>query len=130
MSNGITERTIVVIDDDDAVRESIVALLEVNRRDVVSFASAHDFLSSFRSLAYCLILDVAMPGMTGPELVRHLAARAALPPTILLTANTDDPACRTALLCGVHDVLEKPVAETTLLEAIDAAAARDKGNSS
>lgn len=125
---GSFERTIFIIDDDDAVRDSIVALLEINEREVASYASAQEFLAEFQGLAYCLLLDVEMPEMTGPDLVRRLADRAQLPPTVLLTANEEDPATLATLTYGVQLILAKPVAETVLLEAIDAAAAAHKGN--
>lgn len=114
--------TIVIVDDDDAVRDSMTALLEINGRNVLSYASAHEFLTNFNGPAYCLVLDVEMPGMSGPELVRYLSERAKLPPTVMLTAHAEERMTQATLSYGVHAILPKPTSETVLLAMIDQAA--------
>lgn len=120
--------TIFVVDDDDAVRDSISALLELNDRIVRPCASAQEFLACYHGQAYCLLLDVEMPEMTGLDLVKHLAQSDHLPPTVMLTAHAEEPATQAALQSGVHRILSKPSAEDVLLAAIDSAARAHRGN--
>ncbi len=120
--------TIFVVDDDDAVRDSISALLEINDRRVKACSSAIHFLEQYHDRAHCLLLDVEMPGMTGIELVTRLADQARLPPTVLMTAHSGEPTTKSMLLLGVHAILPKPTSELTLLAAIDGAVMTHKGN--
>lgn len=112
------QRVVHVIDDDDAVRESMAALLEINGYAVAPHASAAAFLDERPDNVLCLLLDVEMPGMTGPELVRVLADRDALPPTVLVTAHSEHRSARDTLALGVRRILGKPCAESDLLAAI------------
>lgn len=120
--------TIFVVDDDDAVRDSISALLEINDRDVRAFESAQHFLEHYQGNAYCLLVDFQMPYMNGLELVTHLADQSQLPPTVLLTAHSDEHTAKEVLSLGVHRILIKPASEDALLHAIDGAAAAVRGN--
>ena len=107
-----------VVDDDDAVRESMAALLEINGYAVATHPSAAAFLDEQPGNVLCLLLDVEMPGMTGPELVRILVGRDALPPTVLVTAHSEHRSARDTLPLGVRRILGKPCAENDLMEAI------------
>jgi FixJ family two-component response regulator len=111
-----------VVDDDESVRESLPDLLRQFGYTVQAFSSAEEFLGSgYGSQTRCLILDVAMPGMTGPELQRELIARGQEIPIVFITAHRDDTIRPRLLAQGAVECLFKPFSETALREAIDAA---------
>ena len=108
-----------VIDDDRFVRESIRRLIRSLGYTVEAFPSAADFLASPRLLeTACLVADVHMPAMTGPDLYRHLIAAGYTIPTILVTAYPDDVDRARALNDGVVCYLRKPVAEKHLIRCL------------
>jgi|SRR6516162_6570212 FixJ family two-component response regulator len=111
-----------VVDDDESVRESLPDLLEQLGFAVQAFPSAEAFLASgFVEATRCLILDIAMPGMSGPELYRELASRQQGIPTIFITA-TENRNVRPRLLAeGAVECLFKPFSDAALLAALDAA---------
>ncbi len=85
-----TRRTILVIDDDPAMRDSLAFLLDVNGFSVTTHETAADFLDHFgRSNVDCVVSDIRMPGMTGLDLVRKLKADAVACPVILMTGHGD-----------------------------------------
>jgi FixJ family two-component response regulator len=107
-----------IVDDDDSVRESLPDLLREFGFASKAFATPSDCLeSAFLDKTTCLILDVAMPGMSGPELRRELLRRGHDIPTIFITAHADF-ASRLDMREGVVDCLMKPFSETALLEAL------------
>jgi FixJ family two-component response regulator len=111
-----------VVDDDDSVRESLPDLLKEFGFAVQAFSSAEEFLASDSlGRTNCLILDIAMPGMSGPELQRELARRMHRMPIVFITAHADE-AVRTRSLerCPVQCLL-KPFSESALIEALNAA---------
>jgi FixJ family two-component response regulator len=113
---------ISVVDDDESVRESLPDLLnEIGFASQV-FSSAEEFLASdFVNPTRCLILDIAMMGMSGPELQQELKIRGKTIPIVFITARKDD-AVRSALLGrGAVDCLFKPFSDTALLSALNAA---------
>ncbi len=110
-----------VVDDDDSVRESLPDLLREFGLVPKVFATASDFLESgFVDETRCLILDIAMPEMSGPELRRELLRRGHDIPTIFITAHADF-ASQADLRAGAVDCLLKPFSETILLEALQRA---------
>jgi FixJ family two-component response regulator len=114
-----TAATLVsIVDDDDSVRESLPDLLREFGLASKAFATPSDFLqSAFLDKTTCLILDIAMPGMSGPELRRELLRRGHDIPTIFITAHADFTS-RLDMCEGVVDCLMKPFSETALLEAL------------
>lgn len=114
-----TDRVLVcVVNDDESVQESLPALLREFCFASEVFAAPHDFLQSgFLDEASCMILDVAMPVMSGPELHRKLLRQGHDIPTILMTAHAD-LAAQPNMRAGVVDCLLKPFDDTTLLEAL------------
>ena len=113
---------ISVVDDDESVRESLSGLIRSVGFGVMVFASAEEFLGSNRLLdADCLILDVRMPGMSGIDLQRQLAASHTSIPVIFITAHGDEEARVRALNGGAVDYLLKPFSEEALLQAINTA---------
>jgi FixJ family two-component response regulator len=117
-----TPPMISIVDDDDSVRESIRSLIRSVGYSAEAYDSAEAFLnSSQRANADCLILDVRMPGMSGFELQRLLAADNSQVPIIFITAHGDEEARIRALNDGAVDFLFKPFSEEALLRAVDKA---------
>ena len=111
-----------VVDDDESVRESLPDMLRGFGFAVQAFSSAQDFLASdCVGETRCLILDVAMPGMTGPELQQELTHRRQEIPIVFITAHRDETVRPRALAQGAVECLFKPFSETALLEALNAA---------
>jgi FixJ family two-component response regulator len=119
----IAMRSLVsVVDDDESVRESLPDLLLEFGFAAQAFSSAEEFLaSSSIDNTECLILDMAMPGMSGLELQRQLALRGSDIPIVFITANTDETIRAIALDRGAIDYLFKPFSEVALLAALNAA---------
>jgi len=111
-----------VVDDDESVRESLPDLLREFGFEAQAFSSAEDFLAS-ESIAEtrCLLLDVAMPGMTGPDLQRELTRREQSIPIVFITAQRDDAVRPRLIAQGAVDCLFKPFEATDLLQALNTA---------
>jgi len=113
---------VAVVDDDDSVRESLPDLLRELGYVALSFSSAEEFLASDRmGQTNYLILDVAMPGMSGPDLQAELRRRRRHIPIIYITARPDESLRRRLLEDGAAECLFKPFTEKDLLEALDVA---------
>ena len=117
------ERSLVsVVDDDESVRESLPDLLRQFGFAAEAFSSAEAFLASdVVSETSCLLLDVAMPGMSGPELQQELIRRQQEIPIVFITANGDKTVRPRLLAQGAVECLFKPFSETALLDALNAA---------
>ena len=121
----ISVSLISIVDDDESVRESLEGLLKSVGFRVEAFALATDFLNSQALQATdCLILDVRMPGMSGPELQRQLIASQHSIPIVFITAHGDDAVRARVLGDGAVDCLLKPFNEDALLNAVNAALER------
>ena len=118
----ITRPLITVIDDDESVRESLPDLLKEFGFHTQAFSSAEEFLAS-ESIAEtrCLVLDVAMPGMTGPDLQRELTRRDQSIPIVFITAQRDEAIRPRLISQGAVDCLFKPFEPTDLLQALNTA---------
>jgi FixJ family two-component response regulator len=111
-----------VVDDDESVRESLGGLLEAVGYPVEVFSSAEAFLASEAlARAECLILDVRMPGMSGPELQRELAVVRPGIPIVFITAHGEDTFRAQAREAGAVDCLMKPFTEDAVLAAVETA---------
>ena len=119
---SVTERPLLsVVDDDESVRESLPDLLREFGFAARAFSSAREFLSSDSvGQTKCLILDIAMPGMTGLDLQRELKRRGQEIPVIFITAQKDEAVREQALKEGAVNFLYKPFSDTALLEALNA----------
>ena len=119
----VTERPLVsVVDDDESVRESLPDLLGEFGFASRAFSSAEEFLASdCVDQTRCLILDVAMPGMSGPELQRELKLSRREIPIVFITASREETVRPRLLEQGAVECLFKPFSDTALLEAIDSA---------
>jgi FixJ family two-component response regulator len=120
---GAIEHSLVaVVDDDESVRESLPDLLREFRFAARAFSSGEEFLASDSiGEAKCLILDIAMPGMTGLDLQQELNRRGQQIPIIFITAQRDEAIRARALEQGAVECLFKPFSDTTLLEALNRA---------
>ena len=120
------ERSLVsVIDDDESVRESLPDLLRQFGFAALAFPSAEAFLEShFVGTTRCLVLDVAMPGMSGLDLQQELMRRRWAIPIVFITATGDQTIRPRVLAQGAVECLAKPFSETALLEALNAALRR------
>lgn len=111
--------TVYVVDDDDAVRDALGALLGSVRLSCETFATAEDFLAVVdRNMRGCLLLDVRMPGMSGLDLQRKLLEMGIELPVIIITGHGDVPMAVRALKAGAADFVEKPFNEQDLLDRI------------
>ena len=121
-----TEPSVLIVDDDEAVRDSLSMVLRAAGRSVESFASAEEFIErGGAQRAGCLVLDVRMPGMSGLELQEYLSERNTPLPIVFLTGHGDIPMAVRAVRRGAWDFLQKPVDDGQLLAAVDAALSGD-----
>jgi FixJ family two-component response regulator len=110
---------VYVVDDDEAVRDSLAWLLEASGYRVTGFATAEAFLERYDPLAVgVLILDIRMPGMTGLELQEVLHQRGSLLPIIFITGHGDVPMAVKAMKLGAADFIEKPFNEALLRDLV------------
>jgi len=119
------ERRVYIVDDDEAVRDSLAALLESKAYRVRSFGSAPEFLAAAPSLPIgCLIVDIRMPEMDGLELQQRLTERALDFPMIIITGHSEVPLAVRAMKAGAVDFIEKPFASDIILDSLAAACLR------
>lgn len=113
---------VLIVDDDDSVRESLPDSLREAGFEVQLFSSAERYLAAdVIDSTDCLVLDVAMPGMSGPELHEELRRRGIRVPVIFITARYDERLRARMMSRGASECLFKPFTEAELLDAIDAA---------
>lgn len=122
-ANG--ETTVFIVDNDDAVRAALSLLVHSYGLEVEAFASAEEFLDAYpRGRAGCLLLDLHMPGMKGPDLQDALAALGIHLPVIIVTGYKDDPLAKRALEAGAVAVLAKPFRHEELMRHVQIALGR------
>jgi len=120
--SGIERLLLSVVDDDESIRESLPDLIKEFGFAARAFSSAEEFLSSGSlNETSCLILDIAMPGMSGPELHRELKRRGEEIPTIFITGQKDETIRARVLEQGAAGFLIKPFSDAALLAAIKTA---------
>ena len=111
-----------VVDDDESVRESLPDLLRQFGFAAETFSSAEAFLASaVLSETQCLILDIAMPGMSGPDLQQELIRRRQEIPIVFITAQSEEAVRPRLLAHGAVECLFKPFSDTALLDALNTA---------
>ena len=120
---------VFVVDDDDAVRNSLRLLLKSASLSTTAFASAQEFLAGWTAdQPGCLVLDVRMPGMSGLELQEELNRRGAIIPVIFISGHADVPMAVEAIQHGAFDFLQKPFGDQDLIDRIQRALAADADN--
>lgn len=123
----LSEQIIYLVDDDEALRDSLVWLLESQGFKVEAFVSAEAFLRVWRpEFNGCLLLDVRMPGMSGLELHERLRAHYCTLPVIFITGHGDVPMAVAALKKGAVDFIEKPFNDAELLRIVSQCLANEK----
>ena len=114
-------QSIAIVDDDEAVRESLKWLLSSQDHKIKCYANGADFLSEYRpELFNCIILDLRMPGINGLEIFNRLRAENYFPPVIFLSGHADLCTAVEAVKNGASDFFEKPVVDDHLIEHIKA----------
>ncbi len=123
---GGSEPTVFVVDDDDAMRESLRWLISSVQLKVETYSSASEFLENCHpGMPGCLVLDVRMPGMSGLELQEKLAKEQITLPVIIITGHGDVPMAVRAMKSGAVDFIQKPFNDQVLLDRIQYALDRD-----
>ena len=123
----MTEPRVHIVDDDEAMRDSLKWLLESRGLEVELYASAEEFLRAFNDgFCGCLVLDVRMPGMSGPDLHELLQARASTLPVVFITGHGDVPMAVSALKKGAADFIEKPFNDQDMVGLIEACMKQDR----
>src|ERR1700730_15824662 len=113
---------VYVIDDDEAMRDSLDFMLGAADFHVTLFESAHHFLDALSNIEFgCVVSDVRMPGIDGIELLKRLKAGPTLFPVVIMTGHGDVPLAVEAMKLGAVDFLEKPFEDDRLIGMIDAA---------
>jgi FixJ family two-component response regulator len=124
---GDADPSVLVIDDDPEFRDSVARLLRTVGLHALEFSSVSDFLKAdLPKGPTCLVLDVRMPGRSGLELQRDLAAANRKVPIIFITAHADVPMTVQAMKGGAFEFLTKPFRDQDLLDAVEAGLARDR----
>src|SRR4029077_7446381 len=117
-----TRRLVSVVDDSESVREAVPHLLEQSGSAVQAFSSAEAFLASEAADgSSCLILDIGLPGMSGPDLQEELIRRGRAIPIVFIPAQDDSALCASLIERGAVACLFKPFTDTVLLDAVDSA---------
>lgn len=118
---------VIIVDDDEFVRESLIGLMQATGLGVMAFSSANQFLKArLPQIPCCLVLDIRMPGISGLDLQRELLAGERQIPIIFLTGHADIPMTVRAMKAGALEFLTKPLGDDELLTAIRQALARDR----
>jgi FixJ family two-component response regulator len=123
----MTEQCVYIVDDDEAMRDSLQWLIESQGLAVRTFAAAEDFLAACGdAMAGCIVLDVRMPGMSGLELYEKMNLRRCTLPVIFITGHGDVPMAVSALKKGAVDFIEKPFNDKELLRVIGQCLERER----
>lgn len=121
------QQTVYVVEDDEAVRDSLELLLKSDSKPVKTYESAGSFLADYSDqMAGCIVLDIRMPGMDGMELQKRLNDKHSILPIIFVTGHGDVPMAVDAMKEGAVDFIQKPYREEALLEKIEAALEQDR----
>lgn len=122
-----TQQTVYVVEDDEAVRDSLELLLKSDGKPVSTYDNANAFLKDYsEKMAGCIVLDIRMPGMDGMELQKKLNEKHSILPIIFVTGHGDVPMAVDAMKEGAVDFIQKPYREEALLQKIEAALEQDR----
>jgi FixJ family two-component response regulator len=126
----MAEQIVYIVDDDEAMRDSLKWLLESRGLKVKIFASSEEFLGTLQGEpAGCMVLDVRMPGMNGLQLYEQLQVRGCALPVIFITGHGDVPMAVSALKRGAADFIEKPFNDQEMLSLIERCMEQDRAAS-
>ncbi|MCR8915160.1 response regulator [Marinobacter panjinensis] len=122
-----SQQTVYVVEDDEAVRDSLELLLKSDGKPVSTYENANTFLKDYsEKMAGCIVLDIRMPGMDGMELQKKLNEKHSILPIIFVTGHGDVPMAVDAMKEGAVDFIQKPYREEALLQKIEAALEQDR----
>ena len=122
MASGESRKLVVIVDDDELIRDSLNGLMKAAGFPALTFASAEEFLDSGQQEhTACLIADIRMPGMSGLELQSRLSRDNLRIPIIFITAEGDEKMRMQALRAGAVEFLAKPIDDDALLDIVQAA---------
>jgi FixJ family two-component response regulator len=121
-------QTVYLVDDDDAMRDSLVWLLEGRGLTVRTYSSAEAFLAEWKPglMRGCIVLDIRMPGMSGLELYEQLSSQPLSPPVIFVTGHGDIPMAVSALKKGAADFIEKPFNDKEIAALVEQCLEKDR----
>ena len=123
--NAIRRLEIAVVDDDDAVRNTVRDLLEFHGYNVAAYSSGADFLAAANREVGCLIVDYTMPAMTGVELVERVRSDGATYPVVLMSGHHSSTILARADELGINKIVAKPFSFRDLLEFLNSACSAD-----
>ncbi len=127
LSPSAPDQIVYIVDDDEALRDSLAWLLDSAGYATESFESAEGFLETYsESMAGCLLLDVRMPGMSGLELYERLREMHATLPVVFITGHGDVPMAVAALKRGAADFIEKPFNDEAMLKLVEQCLANER----
>jgi len=121
------ERSIAIVDNNEAVSESLAALLRSTGYPVMTFATGEEFLATDFTVFGCAVIDVRMPGPGGLEVLEHMASSGTALPIVMISGHGDIPMAVKALRIGAVDFIEKPFTDTVILDSIQRALERKSG---
>lgn len=122
-----TEPCVLIIDDDESVREALLFLMKSVELNAKAYASAKEFMTQYETdVPGCLVSDIRMPGMSGLELQQELKNRGSQMPIIFITGHGDIPMAVEAIKHGAEDFLTKPFRDQDLLDCINTAMGKDQ----
>lgn len=126
-THSSVEQLVYIVDDDEALRDSLIWLLESTGFKATAFDSAEAFLAAWSPhMSGCLVLDIRMPGMSGLELHERLISRRSTLPIIFITGHGDVPMAVSALKKGAMDFIEKPFNDQEMLGLIRTALSEER----
>lgn len=130
-SHAAPDQQIFIVDDDEALRDSLVWMLESSGYAVAAFESAEAFLAVYEeAMSGCLVLDVRMPGMSGLELFEELGRQRCTLPVIFITGHGDVPMAVSALKRGAVDFIEKPFGDQDMLRLVEQCLTQERASRS
>jgi FixJ family two-component response regulator len=119
----VGDQVIAVIDDDEAARLAVIALMRAKGFAVKGYASAEEFLQAGPHVFRCIITDIQMPGLSGIELKQRLSAEHCVTPVIMITARVEQTLHQLALSVGAYCLLRKPFKANALIDCVERALA-------
>jgi two-component system, LuxR family, response regulator FixJ len=126
---SLADQTVFIVDDDEAVRDSLGFLMKTLGIPYRTYAVAADFLAEFNvNRSGCLVLDIRMPAMSGLELQKELARRHSILPIVFITGHGDIPMAVEAMRDGAFDFIQKPFRDQDLIDCVHNALAADSRN--
>jgi FixJ family two-component response regulator len=120
----VGDLVIAIIDDDEAARKAVMALMRAKGFAVMGYASAEEFMQAEPNVSNCIITDIQMPGLSGIELKQRLTAENCRTPVIMITARVEQNLSQLAVAAGAFCLLRKPFKANALIDCVERALAQ------